>query len=151
MVTPEKKGEGLPLVVEKNIAAIKDVFGGDWIRLTKIDPETGKAVGGKILSGQLSSKMGVLNPPGGVRIQTGKNVCLFTPRKEKLDHTSSIERIEKLQDGTYLLFTKNESCYRLEKESPLGDAPDAPTEVSPQISTHRKTFWERIKGLFGRK
>jgi len=108
--------ESIPRVLQADLAEIPEVGPGTEVTVTKIDLLTGEQVisqvdlNGKVWSGQKNMN-GVVG--------TGLMMYVRPTDTNSSNHTSVIERIDQMSDGSYWLHTRH-SVYRLV----IGKAPN---------------------------
>jgi hypothetical protein len=122
----EEPGEGVEL------QEIPDVHEGDWIILTKVDPEVMEA---QEFAGRLIRWVGMMDEEP--KICVGQQINLDPGEEETALRTSKVRRILRSQDGRYKIWTRN-SVYRLRLPEVLQ------TESSPL------SWRERLKAKFRR-
>ena len=123
----------LPSVVESDLDHVPGVEIGTQVKAYKIDPDTGKQIGdsnafvGMAYNGVGASEGGVYQH---------KSLYVLPPGRSphSPSHTSGIERIDKMSDGSYWLKTPN-SMYRLEIVEPSPSK-----ELEENIGCFRRIF-----------
>ncbi|PIR50036.1 hypothetical protein COU79_01610 [Candidatus Peregrinibacteria bacterium CG10_big_fil_rev_8_21_14_0_10_54_7] len=129
----------LPTVVEGDLEEIPGVEVGTDVTMGKIDPATGEFLAasfdfnGKVARGQLN-----------IEGRAGKGCALYVRPQgaDKSNHTSTIQRIDRMSDGSFWLHTVN-SVYRLmigaAGELGLSDAgEDGAERAAPVIEVDRE-------------
>lgn len=109
----------LPTVAEDNLEQVPGVQKGTRISLEKIDPKTGAVLPSRDMSGTLAAwneNKGWAKKKMALYVMTAHEEQLAKkhPGSEIIPtHTSGIDRIRRMSDGSYWLTTESGSTYRL--------------------------------------